>query len=249
MQYLIMRSGDRYFLYSLAFSSVGAGVRLLLNMSFNFSVLGQVNSPLEAVPLTPAVHLTPQSIPQLSPNVKELPSQPFPNHLESGQALTLSLEEEINQFENKYEDLVAYVLSGFKTEEVSVNMVLECLLQLPVPLKQQYGELVQSQSALLSRASSIDELFFILSPHLDFLNPNLLAHLAHRFGDEQRQSSVDEYLAELREFRRQTKINNFIVKWIGTLSPDTQEIFMKLGDDWREQSLEQLEELRIEGLT
>ena len=239
-----MRSRDRYFLYlSLNFSCVGAGVRLLLNMSFNFSMLGQVNSPLEAAPLTPAIHLTPQSTPQLSQSAKELPSQPSPNHLESGQALPLCLEKEIEQFEDKYEDLVADVLSGFKIGGVSVNMILEWL---PVPLKRQYGELLQSQEAHLSQDSSIDELFFILTPRWDFLNPSLLAYLTLRVGNEQTIILVDKYLAELREFRMRTKINDFIDRWTGTLLPDTQEFVMKLGQNWREQSLEQLEELRNE---
>ena len=120
-------------------------------------------------------------------------------------------------------------------------MILEWL---PVPLKRQYGELLQSQEAHLSQDSSIDELFFKLTPLWDFLNPSLLAYLTLRVGNEQTISLVDKYLAELREFRMRTKINNFINRWTGTLLPDTQEIVMKLGENWREQSLEQLEELR-----
>ena len=109
-----------------------------------------------------------------------------------------------------------------------------------------YAKLLQSEASRLAQASSIDELFFILSPHWDFLNPSLLAHLAYRFGDDQTIRSVEEYLGELREFRMRTKVDNFIDMWTGELPPDTQEIVMKLGDNWREQSLEQLEELRIE---
>ena len=149
-------------------------------------------------------------------------------------------------FEEKYEDLVNNVLSAFKTGGVSITRVLKCLRQLPMSLKLQCGEFLQSQAGRLCRASNIDELFFILSLYWDFLNPSLLAHLAHRFGDDQTVRSVDEYLRELREFRMRTKINDFIDMWTGTLLPDTQEIVMELGDNWREQSLEQLEELRIE---
>jgi len=108
------------------------------------------------------------------------------------------------------------------------------------------AKLLQSEALRLAQASSIDELFFILSPHWDFLNPSLLAHLAYRFGDEQTIRPVEEYLGELREFRMRTKVDNFIDMWTGELPPDTQEIVMKLGDNWREKSLEQLEELRIE---
>ena len=213
-------------------------------------MLGQLTSPLEATPLTLPTPLSPQSSvgtnsPQLSTGIQGLPSQPPPNCLEGAQAQPLSLEEEIMQFEKKYEDLVNCVLNAFRKGGVSIRRVLNCLRQLPVSLKLQCGEFLQSQTAHLSRASSIDKLFFILSPYWDFLNPNLLAHLAYRFGDEQTIRSVEEYLAELREFRKRTKINNFIDKWTGIFLPGTQEIVMELGDNWKEKRLEQLEEFRI----
>ena len=225
-------------------------------LSILFSMLGHLTPSLEAALPTPPPHTLPSSLtqpsgmgpnsPELSPGVKELPSQTPTNCLEGTQAQQCSLKEEIEQFEKKYEDLVDYVLSAFKAGKVSTKRVLKCLRQLPVSLKLQFGEFLRSQAGHLCRASSIDELFFILSPHWDFLNPSLLAHLANRFVDEQTMRSVDKYLGELREFRMRTKINTFIDMWTGILPPDTQEIVMELGDNWREQSLEQLEELRIE---
>ena len=217
---------------------------------FNFSMLDQLASPLEASPPTPSTPLTPQSIvgansPQLSTGVGELPFQPPTNQFKGAQVQPLSLVEEIKQFEKKYADLVVSVRNAFKRGGVSFEKVQDCLLQLPVCLKQ-YAKLLQSEAARLCQASSINELFFILSPYWDFLNPSLLAHLAHSFGDEQTIRLVEEYLGELREFRKRTKINNFIDKWTGILLPDTQEIVMELGDNWKEKSLEQLEELRIE---
>ena len=219
-------------------------------------MLGHLIPPLEAVLPTPPLHTPPSSLNQpsgaaanslqFSPSVGELPSQVPTNRLEGTQAQPLSLKEEIDQFEEKYEDLVDYVLSAFKAGKVSVKRVLKCLRQLPVSLKLQCGEFLQSQAGHLCRASSIDELFFILSPYWNFLNPNLLAYLTHRFGDEHTIRSVDEYLGKLKEFRMRTKIDSFIDMWTGILPPDTQEIVMELGDNWREQSLEKLEEFRIE---
>ena len=210
-------------------------------------------TPPELTPpeLTPPTPLTPPSgvrtsSPQLSPIVGELPSQPPTNHPEDAQAQPPSLGEEIKQFEKKYDHLVNYVLSTFKTGGVSIKRVLNCLQQLPVSLKLQCGDFLQSQAVCLSQASSIDDLFFILSPRWDFLNPSLLTHLAHRFGDDQTASSVEEYLGELREFRMRAKINDLIDKWIGKTPPYTQEIVMELGDNWRGKSLERLEELRTE---
>ena len=222
-------------------------------------MLDQLTSPLEATPPTPSTFtsltsptpLSPQSTvgtnsSQFPTSVGDLPSPSPTNQLEGTQAQLLSLKEEIKQFEEKYEDLVNYVLSAFKTGGVSVKRVQKCLRQLPISLKLQCGEFLQSQAARLSRVSSIDELFFILSPYWDFLNPGLLAHLAYRFGDDDTIRKVKEYLGELREFRMRTKIDKFIDMWTGTLPPYTQELIMELGDNWRERSLEQLEELRIE---
>jgi len=195
-------------------------------VSFNFLLLGQLTSPLDSPLLTA--------------------SQSPTNQVEGEQAQPLSLEDEIKQFEEKFEDLVDNVLNGFNTGRVPCKRVVKCLRQLPVSLKLQCCEFLQSQAARLSRASSIEELFFILSPYWDFLNPSLLAHLAHRFGDDQTIRSVDEYLGQLREFRMRTTIKNFIDRWTGTPLPDTQEMIMELGDNWNERSLEHLEKLRME---
>ena len=204
--------------------------------------------PLEAAPLTPPPLTPPTPLsacgigsPQLSPSVGELPPT---KQLQGVQAHPLSLEEEIKQFEEKYADLVVSVRNAFKRGGISFEKVQNRLMQLPVSLKQ-YARLLQCEASRLARASSIDELFFILSPHWDFLNPSLLAYLAHRFGDERTIRSVTEYLGELKEFHR-TKISNFIELWTGVLLPDTQEVVMELGDNWKEKSLEQLEKLRIE---
>jgi len=226
-------------------------------VSFNFSILGQLTSPLEVAPptpppLTPPTPLTPpssvdDSSPRLSPGVGDLPSPLPTNHLKDAQAQQLSLEEEIKQLEEKYADLVVYVQDAFKTGGVSLKKIRACLLVLPVSLKQ-YAKYLQSQAENLSQASSIDGLFLVLSPYWDFLNPSLLAHLANKIGDEQTRRSVEEYSEELREFRMRTKIGDLIDKWTGTSLPDTQEIVMELGDNWREKSVEQLEELRIKFL-
>jgi len=208
-------------------------------------LLGQLTPPLEAAPPT---SLTPPSSvgassPQFSPSVGDLPSPTPTNQLKGAQAQPFSLKEEIKQFEKKYADLVVSVRNAFKRGGFSFEEVQDRLLQLPVSLRQ-YAKLLQSEAAHLFQASSINELFFILSPHWDFLNPSLLAHLAYSCGDDQTIKSVDKYLGELREFRMRTKIGDLIDKWIGKSPPNTEEIVMELGDNWREKSLEQLEQLQ-----
>ena len=214
-------------------------------------MLGQLTPPLKAASQSPTSLTSPAPLPmgvnspQLKPSIEEQPSQSTTNQHEGAQAQPLNLEEEIEQFEDKFAALVVHVRDAFKIGGVSFKALQDCLLQLPVVVKQQCAYFLQNQAGRLSEAKSIDELFFILSTHWDFLNPSLLAHLAHKFGDNQVKTSVDNYLEELRKFRMRTKINDFVDKWAGQLLPDTQDIVMQLEDNWGEQNLEQLEELRI----
>ena len=99
----------------------------------------------------------------------------------------LSIEEEIKEFEEKYARLVQCVLVAFQQGSVSFSDIQASLMALPTYLKPQFGNLLQSKACQLSEASSICELFFILSgsPYWDFYKPYLLSHLVEEFGNRQ----------------------------------------------------------------
>ena len=158
-------------------------------------------------------------------------------------ALT-ELHEEIKDLEEKYGVLTDDVLSALKSQHVSLDRIKSYLRQLPVSLKQQCHKFLQSQGSCLINAKNIDELFWILSGYWDFINPSLLVHLTHKFGDEQTKASVDMYMKKLKEFRMRTRLKDFINQWTGQPRPDFHEIVLEFKDDWSEYTLEQLEEFR-----
>jgi len=106
-------------------------------------------------------------------------------------------------------------------------------MALPISLKLQLGNLLESKACQLSHASSISELFLILSgtSYWNFLNPNLFSHLVEKFGDGQTKQLKDKYLGELKGFQMLTIIEDFLGKWTGPLETDTQELVMELEDD------------------
>ena len=93
------------------------------------------------------------------------------------------------------------VLVAFQQGSVSFNDIQAFLMAPPTSL--QLGNLLQSKALQLSEASSISELFYILSgsPYWNFYNPYLLSHLVEEFGDEQLKQQKDKYLKELKQFR------------------------------------------------
>jgi len=240
----------------LSSSSLPAGLMttLLQSKYYPFSITEQLTCPPDATPLspfTPPTPLIPQSSvvaesPKPSPSVEELPSQP-PTNLESAQMQPLGIEEEIMQLEARYTNLVHSVLVSFQQAGVSFNDIQAYLMELPMSRQLQLGNLLQSRALQLSQASSISELFFVLStsPYWNFLNPSLLSNLVEQFGDEQMKQQKNKYLEELRGFRIRTKVDDFMGKWTGTSQPNTQELVVELDEVWGKRNLEQLEQFRI----
>ena len=179
-----------------------------------------------------------------SPIVGNLSSRLSPSQLKCAQSHLSNLGKEIKELEEKYQVLTDEVLSAFERENVSVNRIKSYLRQLPVSLKVQCNEFLQSQRSCLINASSVDELFWILSAYWDFINPSLLVHLVYKFGDDKTKALVDIYMEELRGFRIRTKVKDFINQWTGQTLSDFQTITVVLKDDWKECSLEQLEEFQ-----
>ena len=137
------------------------------------------------------------------------------------------------------------VLVAFQRGSVTFEGIQAFLLAPPTSL--QLGSLLRSDALQLSQASSIIQLFYMLSgsPYWNFYNPYLLSHLVEEFGNRQIKQRKDKYLEELRAFRMRTKVVDFVGKWTGSSQPDTQELVVELGEVWRNRNLEELEQFRI----
>ena len=186
---------------------------------------------LEATPITPL----PLPIPSTP---EELSSQ----LLECSQPQSLTIKKEIDELKKKYETLTSDVLNAFKRGKLSVEDIMQHIRQLPDPLKQQCRKFILDQASSLSRASSIEEIFLILSFYWDFLNPGLLVHLTDRF--DQAKTLVDKYMKDLRGFQKRTKLKDLINVLTSPARPNSDQIVMVLKDKWKERSLEDFEEFR-----
>ena len=85
----------------------------------------------------------------------------------------------------------------------------------------------------------------ILSPYWNTLHPTLLEHLIKKLADENLKARIKRYIVELRKFRIHTRLGDFIEKWMGGVPPGFDEFTMELGEEWREKTVEDLEQFRI----
>jgi hypothetical protein len=158
----------------------------------------------------------------------------------------LSLDEKIDRLDEEYTEIEELLLKRIKDHKTPHKKVLSWIQILPMKLKAQFAALLQTKAKSLADATSVDELFFIISPYSNALHPYLLEHLVKKFCDGDLSKRMTQYTKALCTFRQQTSVEEFIDKWVCTLPEGFQSFELKLGDEWRRRTLEDLEKLRIE---
>ena len=159
--------------------------------------------------------------------------------------VSISLEEEIERLDEEYNKIESLVLKTLKFRNVPHKTMLEWIQILPMALKSQFSELLQRKAKALCNASSVDELFIIISRYWNSLHPTLLAHLVKKLADGKLKSRMKKYTDDLRKFRVRTQLGDFIEKWMGGVPPGFDEFVLELGEQWRERTVEDLEQFRI----
>ena len=164
---------------------------------------------------------------------------------EPSSSRSTSLEEEIERLDEEYTEIESLVLKTIKCRNVHHKTMLEWIQVLPMTLKSQFSELLQRNAKALSNASNVDELFIIVSPYWNTLHPTLLAHLVKKLDDKKLEGRMKKYTDDLRKFRVRTQLGDFIEKWAGGVPSGFDEFTVELGEEWRERTVEDLEQFRI----
>ena len=166
-------------------------------------------------------------------------------HEESQSPADRNIEDQVKELEDEYANLVGCVREALDRKKILPSKVLRWITELPVSLKTQYGESLRNESSTLCKASTIQELFLLLSLYWDFWNCGLLVHIVRRFKDQDTEQLMEEYLKKLKGFFEHTKVGDFIDKWASIMPPNASEIIIKMGDKWRDKTLHELEQFRI----
>ena len=148
----------------------------------------------------------------------------------------------IERLDEQYVEIQQLVFETIKHRKVPLDVILNWIRFLPMTLRTQFAELNQGQAKILTSASNVDELFFILSPYWNSLHPALLEYLVKKLGDKELKARMDRYMEELHHFRIQTTLGNFLDKWVGGIPPGYQEFVLELGEEWRERTVEDFEQ-------
>ena len=158
----------------------------------------------------------------------------------------VDIHEKIAKLEKEYVEIESLVLETIGEENVPVKKMLQWVQVLPMVLKAQFSELLQTQAKAMSTASNTDELFFILSQYWNSLHPSLLEHLVKKLQNAILKDRMSCYMKELQTFRSNTTLSEFVDKWVGRVPPGLDEFIMELGDEWKTRTMHDLEQFRIQ---
>ena len=172
-------------------------------------------------------------------------SSPSPSSVHTMGKPSNNLDVEIKRLDQEYIKIEGLVLETIKYREVPLRQLLNWVQLLPVTLRTQFADILRMQAKTLLDASSVDELFFILSSYWNSFHPDLLEHVINKLGDEDLKARMNHYLDDLYHFRIRTTLGEFMDKWVGEIPPGYHEFVLELGEEWREKTVEDLEQFRI----
>ena len=173
------------------------------------------------------------------------PQSPNPSPVRTVGEPSCGLEVEIDQLDQQYIEIESQVLESIKLRNIPLSSVLNWIRSPPLKLRTQFAEVLRQQAKVVSSSTSLDELFSVLSSYWNLFHPALLEHLINKLGDEDLKARMDSYMSNLQRFRVRTTLGNFLDKWVGDVPPGYQEFVLELGEQWREKTIEDLEQFRI----
>lgn len=173
------------------------------------------------------------------------PHNPNPSPVRTVGEPSCGLEVQIEKLDQQYIEMEGLVLKMIKLRKVPLDEVLNWIRFPPTKLRTQFSYILRQQAKDISSTNNVDELFAILSSYWDIFHPALLEHLINKLEDQDLKKRMDCYMKDLQRFRVTTTLGNFLDKWVGNIPPGYQEFVLELGEQWREKTIEDLEQFRV----
>ena len=160
------------------------------------------------------------------------------------------VQQEIDTLVDMYDDLVAKAgVFLSRRQAISPEFLFEFRTRvavLPTSLKYQHSYFLEQHSSQIAKATTVEEILYLLNTYCNFLNCSLLAHIINKFGDEELQKQLSSYTRALNKFRSQTKFSEFFKAYTENpnIPPESVALTTKMGSEWEHRTLQDAEEYR-----
>ena len=157
-------------------------------------------------------------------------------------------KENISELQKCYIDISARAAEHMSSN-ITVRNLRYSVLCLPSNLKKEYKKFVKEAKADIKEADTVDDIFYVVGEHNDYLRYSLLKYLIELYGSDQLKKEMEHYVAVVIAFRKETRLEVF--SEICDDQPDKingrfSKMVTKHVKDWATATLEDVERFRIE---
>ena len=158
------------------------------------------------------------------------------------------LQQKVECLEQWFENLQEQTQSELAAKKVTIEAFLKSLPKMPFSIKAEHKQYLEKNYRIFKSADSIDDIFFLLSLYISFIDYSLLEHIIKHFGSPELNDKMRQYALDMEQFRKKTTVSAIIPHLSGRPEPPPDYIKMKIGLDFdaNECTLEELEQIRVE---
>ena len=189
-------------------------------------------------PTTPGDHKQSSPVTATEANLSSTVVEPSKVSIQSSKS---DIDKEIQELERQFLKVVREARKDLTTVELSE--VKLCVTQLPVSVRYRHIRFLEHNRSAITSATSVDDVLAILGLYWSYFNCGLLNEIVHQLGNDATKLIMEQYMEKLRRFRMKTKLRDFVGKSTHAI-PNFVELVTKLGKDWGDRTLEDLEEFR-----
>ena len=119
------------------------------------------------------------------------------------------VQDEIRQFEKRFDDMKEASLECLEKKGVPVKRVARALTSLPADDMDEHKQFLESHLGALHQAPDHSQLFGTMDFHWNYQNYQLLDHIIREFNLERVKDTMKTYKEDLQQFRKKTPLKLF----------------------------------------
>ena len=152
----------------------------------------------------------------------------------------------VHDLERQFRQIHKNLLTELEENKVSVQEMLHSLTLLPTEIRIDYKPAITEIFPDLRRESTITDLFYHLSPLVDFLSYGLLKYIIDVFGSDALKSELVSYSDNVLVFMKNTTVKELMSVWPGQqeIPPTFSKLKAKIDENPSTYTLYDLDQLR-----
>ena len=148
--------------------------------------------------------------------------------------------------EYQFRQIHERLLTELEDSKVSVKKLLRSLTLLPIEIRVEYMKAITEKFPVLRKETTISDLFYHLSPLVDFLSYGLLKFIIEEFGSGALKKRIVSYSEDVLVFMKKTTVKQLMSVWPGQqeIPPTFSKLRAKIDENPSKYSLYDLDQLR-----